>query len=380
MSQSPQAQTEQTELASLVLHSKTALQQGEALCLRASSSSNASAQDAFDLLALNARVRWISDAVIEQLKLAASVAKTIEERRTKLEKQTQDWDTVRAQWTTSLDTLLESLGSQVVPPDFHDSMSDSSIFGSQFSEPEMDHSNHTSEPGHSPTLTIRHTNGNGRHKSKKDKDLNDRTRWKTLRDFVDERAIEDAIETIEAERVALDDVLASTADYPSTLHDTLSTIRDALPRACQSIRVDEVLTKQEDLSATMAEQLESLAEHYDKMEGALQEHEAGEVFGEDDLQDMQRDTNELPAIVSELDESCAAIERRRDELLSAKHEAEHSLEILCTTLDNLDELGDIMGEMLEQQQRAENGLRIYISIYSSLKSCLIGLRHIKAPS
>jgi autophagy-related protein 17 len=32
----------------------------------------------------------------------------------------------------------------------------------------------------------------------------DRKRWKTLRDFVDERAIEDVLETVESDRSALD--------------------------------------------------------------------------------------------------------------------------------------------------------------------------------
>ena len=34
--------------------------------------------------------------------------------------------------------------------------------------------------------------------------LKDKGHWKTLRDFVDERAIEDALETIESERNKLD--------------------------------------------------------------------------------------------------------------------------------------------------------------------------------
>lgn len=37
-------------------------------------------------------------------------------------------------------------------------------------------------------------------KSKKD----DRKRWKTLRDFVDDQAIEDALEMVESDRSALD--------------------------------------------------------------------------------------------------------------------------------------------------------------------------------
>ena len=63
------ARPEQPHLVSLVLQSKKALQHGEQLCSRASSLSNKSAQCAIDVLALDAKVKWISDAVLEQLKV-----------------------------------------------------------------------------------------------------------------------------------------------------------------------------------------------------------------------------------------------------------------------------------------------------------------------
>lgn len=83
----------------------------------------------------------------------------------------------------------------------------------------------------------------------------------------------------------------------------------------------------------MANLLESLAGHYDQMSTALHEQEAGEEFSEEDIQracrafcrcscraelglissaildlEMHRDTDELPAIVIELEESIAIIE------------------------------------------------------------------------
>jgi autophagy-related protein 17 len=76
----------------------------------------------------------------------------------------------------------------------------------------------------------------------------------------------------------------------------------------------------------MARHLESLAAHYDQMASALRESEAGEEYAEDDLYGecsvpnlrwssgsnrnlaMNRDTNELPSIISELEASCNAIE------------------------------------------------------------------------
>lgn len=60
---------DQPHLVSLVLQSKKALQHGEHLCSKANALTNASAQCAVDVLALDAKVKWISQAVIEQLKV-----------------------------------------------------------------------------------------------------------------------------------------------------------------------------------------------------------------------------------------------------------------------------------------------------------------------
>jgi len=54
---------------SLVLQSKKALQHGEQLCARAHTESNASAQAAVDILTLDAKVKWLVEAVVEQLKV-----------------------------------------------------------------------------------------------------------------------------------------------------------------------------------------------------------------------------------------------------------------------------------------------------------------------
>jgi autophagy-related protein 17 len=73
ISSSPVNPIAQPHLVSLVLQSKKALQHGEQLCTRAHVASNASAQAAVDVLALDAKVRWISEAVIEQLKVSSVV-------------------------------------------------------------------------------------------------------------------------------------------------------------------------------------------------------------------------------------------------------------------------------------------------------------------
>ena len=59
----------QPHIVELVLQAKKALQQGQELCLHASSVSAASAQTAVDVLALDAQVRWMSEAVLDQLKV-----------------------------------------------------------------------------------------------------------------------------------------------------------------------------------------------------------------------------------------------------------------------------------------------------------------------
>ena len=231
-------QPEQPHLVSLVLQSKKALQHGEQLCSRANVASNASAQCVVDVLALDAKVRWLTDAVLEQLKarrvipfhgvalhllpLACRQCRekhrretgTINETdpglclppysvpRVEVDSRVQDWDVLRVQRTDALDKILEALGSQVVPPDFHQASSGSSLFGSQHSDDGAEGNGRavpsTSPFERSPTATLRIDQG------KRVKYMSDRTNWKTLRDFVDDRAIDDALETMESDRNALD--------------------------------------------------------------------------------------------------------------------------------------------------------------------------------
>jgi autophagy-related protein 17 len=92
----------------------------------------------------------------------------------------------------------------VVPPGFHENVSGSSIFLDPSSESESEEPHNVTAPDHSPTLTIRRGNGCAVGTSRKVGRLKGKSNWKTLRDFVDERAIEDALETIESERNKLD--------------------------------------------------------------------------------------------------------------------------------------------------------------------------------
>jgi autophagy-related protein 17 len=104
---------------------------------------------------------------------------------------------VRVKHSDALDGILESLGSQLVPPDFHEHSAASSLFGSQHSEDEEDaHASVPPSPRHSLSSTV--------HNVRKEKARPDRQTWKTLRDFVDDQAIEDVLDKMENERTALD--------------------------------------------------------------------------------------------------------------------------------------------------------------------------------
>lgn len=227
-----------------------------------------------------------------------------------------------------MESILESLGGQVVPPDFHETSADSSLFGSQHSDDEEDAIIHIPNqsksssgglvsPSSSPSSTLRRPSsiiqdrGKGKGKNaeeRKKRAKADRSRWKTLRDFVDDRAIEDILETVENDRNSLEvrlsspsmlppshsahsyfaqDVLNKTADYSSSLRNTITSLRESLPTPPQIpilTQVQDILIAEDTVIASMAEKLESLAGHYDGMAAALKDSEAGEVFGDEDLE------------------------------------------------------------------------------------------------
>ena len=83
------------------------------------------------------------------------------------------------------------------------------------------------------------------------------------------------------------DSLAVMVSYTATLQETLRSIRDALPPDKQLVDVQKILSTQEHWTTEMANQLEGLAEHFEKMEVALRESEAGEAFSEGDIQGMR---------------------------------------------------------------------------------------------
>lgn len=119
---------------------------------------------------------------------------------------------LRAKHTSALDNILDALGSQIVPSEFHESSDDFSLFGSQLSDEENEFKfsgkvhNNVKVNGHSTISGGKNSSLLSKKRSR------DRSRWKTLRDFVDDRAIEEALETMDTDRAALD-VSSGTTDY-----------------------------------------------------------------------------------------------------------------------------------------------------------------------
>lgn len=137
--------------------------------------------------------------------------------------------------------------------------------------------------------------------------------------------------------------------------------------------MDDIFSMQESVSTEMAGHLHSLTGHYDQMAQALHDSEAGEIFSEDDLQEMHRDTDELPAIIADLEKNIASIRTSQyvcylfvhtrvnrpvsvflsEQLQSAKRVAQEQLGLHRTVLGDLDSLGDIITDMLDDQQNVE---------------------------
>ncbi|KLO17130.1 hypothetical protein SCHPADRAFT_822029 [Schizopora paradoxa] len=348
MSQQTSATFDAPHFVSLVLNSKKALQHGEQLCSKAHDLAFETSQAAIELMALDAKARWTSQGILEQLKLAGGIGSSIEAQRSRLEDQAKQWDNARSFHSGNLDTILEALGAQPVPASFYESPTSSSVFGSQFPDPDGE----DKQPGRS---------------------TEDRSRWKTLRDFVDERAIEDASETVDNERVALDDILSTTEDFASVLTERVTSLKESLPPCPLLPSLSQIFDDQERLSTSMAGHLESLSSHYEQMSMVLQDKESGVEFSEEDLLDINRDMDELPSIIGDLEDDLIKIRRNFDVIAGAKSESRGRLSDLRITLGKLDELSEIMQDMLDQQQGVEHEYETHLA---SLQSHLTSLEHL----
>lgn len=73
MAQSPPTETqEKTDILSLVLHSKKALQHGELLCSDAHDQTQATTSIGTELLAIEAKAEWLAKGIQEQLRVRAT--------------------------------------------------------------------------------------------------------------------------------------------------------------------------------------------------------------------------------------------------------------------------------------------------------------------
>jgi len=99
--------------------------------------------------------------------------------------------------------------------------------------------------------------------------------------------------------------------------------------------------------------LEDLAHHFGQMETALNEHEAGDVVGEEDMEIFIRDTAELPSIIAEMEESLRLIEDISIKFKEGKAAYERQLDLHRSAISSLEELGQSMGNMLEHRRNVE---------------------------
>lgn len=108
---------------------------------------------------------------------------------------------MRTERSQSLDAILESLGAQLVPPSLHQLSSGSSLFGSQHSISDGEGAGDNTEV---QTRGRRLQSGSEQDRTGTGPTSAAKAKWKSLRDFVDERGIEDALERLEEDRNALD--------------------------------------------------------------------------------------------------------------------------------------------------------------------------------
>lgn len=114
---------------------------------------------------------------------------------------------MRVNKTDALDHILDALGSQGVPPDFYQTSEASSLFGSQ-------HSDDEGEPRRNgiAIIALQNSPSDTVRISASRKARLERRNWKTLRDFVDDQAIEDVLETMDHERAVLEVSACQLAD------------------------------------------------------------------------------------------------------------------------------------------------------------------------
>ncbi|KAG8779836.1 autophagy protein 17 [Serendipita sp. 397] len=355
------------DMLSLVLRSRKALDHTKALCVRAEALSKDSTELALDLVAVDAKVRWATEMIQDQLKLVNNVARALSIQRLKLEQDAKAWDQKRKERTGALDVLLDDLGSQLVPPSFYETTSGSSLFGSQHSDEER------ADGAVDGTTKENHVN----------KHNGGRTKWKSLRFFVDEKAIEEAIERMDDDRNALEDLLESTGSQTQNLNAETQAIRNSLATAQSSIpaSTQKLLQDQDAILSRMAQLLLDVTHHFDQMESALADQDAGEVLGDEDMEVLEGDTAELPVIIQETEQNLTKMEEISHKLKSSRETCERDLTHQKSCLTALESLGIEMSDLVDRHQSVEveataiqNTLQGHLIAISTLQETYIKYR------
>ncbi|CAE6376383.1 unnamed protein product [Rhizoctonia solani] len=337
-----------SSLAALFLTSKKALLHGNNVCNHASTLTAGASNLTVDILTLDAKLQWLTRGVVEQLKAATSIVKYLQLQRDQAHSVAKEWDHARSRRTRSLDAILEQLGNQPVPPSLHKTVSGSSVFGSPRSDtgnpfPDDPHSAINGKVSLDPNQASHQT-------------VHERSGWKTLRDFIDERSIEEALERIEEERLQLDDSLARSYDFPQALGEQISAIRDSLPPLPTEPVLHVVhrqMTEQDGLVRSMAEDLEGIARHFGQVKDAMQVEDDGGVINIDDLRTLDQDTKELLAVIRDLDQSGRSMEGSHEQLSGLKTSMLQGLETHQTILIKLEDLEETMVAMLGEQENVQ---------------------------
>lgn len=173
----------------------------------------------------------------------------------------KQWDATRDQRSRTLDHILDKLGTQYVPPEFHQTAIDEA--NAIFKTFDEDHSTVESDP----SLSQNHAT----------------LKWRTLRDFVDEKGILDASEAMDEDRLLIDDLLATRADNPAALEEQISELREAMEPTLHELDIGALLSQRDRGIHEIANRVESLATHYDQLEDAQRALETNEILHEEDF-------------------------------------------------------------------------------------------------
>ncbi|KIO18544.1 hypothetical protein M407DRAFT_31798 [Tulasnella calospora MUT 4182] len=448
------------DLVTLVVQSKKALQQAEAVCSGTNTVAKQSTSLIVDILATEAKVKWLSEGVAEQLQAAIRVAQTIQSQRATLQTRASQWDQQRNQRALALDSILESLAQQVVPPSLHEMAEASSLFGEQPSDsPGGGHANgvgggrneRPAPTGVAGDTGFLRTFEEIRRFQDSQHVLKDQSKWRSLRDFVDERGIDEAADAMDADRNSLDTLLRTTASFPESINKTVHEIQSILPMFSASATIvvggklspspasppppaslatamqrtnsnnvpsigssslatetiKTLLAHLDSLTTEMAHNLESLAVHYEQMSHALRDHssplpteaestspqhvvgsaetyrpglvvpgreglsppkeqqlhargvavpartQTPRALTDEDMQVFIRDSEELPAILSDIEAAAVQVTEIQERLRSMAANMRSSLARFDGIVNQLDKLADDMASKLQMQQQVE---------------------------